>query len=340
MMSAPGLCSWQALGTSAVLALTDGRALADARTAVERELDLIDRSCSRFRADSELSRVNANAGEPVAVGALLIEALEVALRAARLTDGDVDPTLGKALEDAGYDRDWTLIAAASDPEQTPPPGEPAPAGRTLRLRARRRAAWQAIAIDHARGTITIPRGVKLDLGATAKAWAADRASRAAHEASGAGALVSLGGDVSLSGPPPGGGWQVHVTDDHRAGLDAPGQRIALNTGGLATSSVTVRRWRRHGVEAHHLIDPASGLPAEGPWRTASVAAADCTDANIASTAALIRGEGALEWLAELGLPARLVRHDGEALTLGSWPAPAPAPAAVAAAAGRAQRRAA
>jgi thiamine biosynthesis lipoprotein ApbE len=313
----PGLASWEALGTTAVLALTDERLLRSARAIVEQELARIDRACSRFRADSELSRLNARAGEWVRVDPLLVDATELGLRAARITGGDVDPTLGVALELLGYDRDWGLLesasASASAAHRMKDPSMPG-------VRATARPGWRAVRLDRARSSVRLPHGVKLDLGATAKAWAADRASRAAHEATGVGVLVSLGGDLSTCGQAPAGGWSIHVTDNHRAPASAPGQRIAIQGGGLATSSVTVRRWRHEGGAVHHIVDPSSGAPTNGPWRTVSVAAIDCADANIASTAALVRGESASEWLEGLGLPARLVRHDGTVVTAGSWPA--------------------
>lgn len=311
------LASWEALGTTAVLVVSDERLLKHGREIVDRELARIDRACSRFRSDSDLSRLNARAGEWVQVDPLLVEATELGVRAARITDGDVDPTLGVALELAGYDRDWKLLEPASV-------GTSGAATRIEdswkpRVRATPKPGWQALKLDRARSSLRLPHGVKLDLGATAKAWAADRAARAVHEATGLGVLVSLGGDLSTGGQAPAGGWSVHVTDDHRAPASAPGQRIAIQGGGLATSSVAVRRWRHEGRTMHHIIDPASGTPASGPWRTVSVAAIDCADANIASTAALVRGESASEWLEDLGLPARLVRHDGTVMTVGSWP---------------------
>jgi thiamine biosynthesis lipoprotein len=110
-----------------------------------------------------------------------------------------------------------------------------------------------------------------------------------------------------------------VTDDHRAGVTAPGQWITVLGGGLATSSTSVRRWATTTGSAHHLLDPATGQPADGPWRTVSVTAATCLDANIASTAAIIRGERAVRWLEELRLPSRLVTTDGRALHLAGWP---------------------
>jgi FAD:protein FMN transferase len=305
-----GSASWEAFGTRVVLRTTDPRGLSAARAAVERELRAIDLACSRFRADSGLSRANARAGRPVQVSPLLAQALEVALRAARITEGAVDPTVGRALELAGYDRDWRLLRAPD--ERTPPAPRP--------LRSRVRSSWLAVKFDRERRLLRVPRGIRLDLGATAKAWAADRAAEAAHAAAGCGALVSIGGDVATAGRAPADGWLVHVTDDHRSDPSAPGQTVRISSGGLATSSTAVRRWRHEGENKHHIIDPAMGAPVRSPWRTVSVAAADCTDANIASTAALVRAGQAPTWLARMGLPARLAGWNGRTLTIGAWPA--------------------
>jgi thiamine biosynthesis lipoprotein len=299
---------WEALGTSVVLQLTDPDALAPARSRVQRELHAIDRACSRFRGDSELSHLNAHAGRTVTVSPMLFAAVELAVRAARLTGGDVDPTVGKALVLAGYDRDWRLLA---------PPGEQPERPAIV---ARVRAGWRSLELDRARSSIRVPAGVRLDLGATAKAWAADRAACAAAEAGGCGALVSLGGDIATSGSAPEGGWQIRVTDDHRSAPSAPGQTISICSGGLATSSTAVRRWSHGGFNMHHIIDPATGAPSRTRWRTVSVAAADCAEANIATTAALVRDEAAVDWLGGLGLPARLVDRRGRVATVGGWPA--------------------
>jgi thiamine biosynthesis lipoprotein len=292
--------SWGALGTTVSVVVTDGCALPAARRAVEAELAELDAACSRFREDSELMRLNARAGDAVRVSPRLFEAIAVALRAAALTDGIVDPTVGNALVVLGYDRDFSLV------RESPPA-----------LRAVRVAGWAKIGIDHATRRVRIPRGVVLDLGATAKALGADHAAaRAAEAAAGAGVLVNLGGDIATAGPAPAGGWLVRVTDDHRAPLDAPGQTLTIESGGLATSSTTVRRW---GDGVHHIVDPRSGLPAVSPWRTVSVCAATCVDANIASTAALVLGERAEAWLEQNGLPARLVDHDGLTEMTAGWP---------------------
>jgi thiamine biosynthesis lipoprotein len=163
-------------------------------------------------------------------------------------------------------------------------------------------------------------GVHLDLGATAKAWAADRAAAAAARANGCGVLVSLGGDIATSGPAPECGWRIRVTDDHRSDPSAPGQTVHIHSGGLATSSTAVRRWSHNGLSMHHIIDPATGTSVRTRWRTVSVAAARCTDANIATTAALVRGDSAPAWLEGLGLPARLLDWNERITTVGDWPA--------------------
>ena len=252
-------------------------------------------------------------GAVTSVSELFAELVEAALRAARLTDGDVDPTCGQALEEIGYDRDFAVLQADEQPRHRARP-------------ARRVPGWRSVQLDHSRLLAQLANGAQLDLGATAKAWAADRCAEIIAAKLGSGVLVSLGGDMAVAGPPPpdrgggrGGGWRVRVTDDHAAGPDAPGQTVTIRTGGLATSSTTVRTWAVGGRRVHHIIDPATGEPAESCWRTVSVAAGRCVDANTASTAAIIRGEAALPWLNEAGLPARLVRHDGSVETTAGWP---------------------
>jgi FAD:protein FMN transferase len=304
---------WTALGTSVVLKVRDPEALEPARAIVEEDLARVDRACSRFRPDSDLSRVNARPGRRVRVDEVLAEAVEVALRAARLTEGEVDPALGAALVLCGYDRDWELMGDARRAR--------ASAARMLpsTVRAHVRGGWKTIDFDRELCMVRVPRGVQLDLGATAKAWAADRAARAVHAATGSGVLVSLGGDIATAGGGPPGGWRIHVTDDHRGGPQAPGQTVTIGSGGLATSSVAVRRWVHQGAPMHHIIDPRSGTPVHAVWRTVSVAAGDCTDANIASTAAMVRGADAPAWLAARSLPSRLVAPDGEVRTVAGWP---------------------
>jgi FAD:protein FMN transferase len=297
-----------ALGSTAVVAVTHPVSLPAARAAVQEMVNAFDLACSRFREDSELSALNAATGTPLAVSPLLLEAVAAALRAARLTDGDVDPTVGEALVALGYDRDFDSIRAS---------GGPAGGVGTVSIAAV--PGWRAVVLDPAAGTIRIPAGVRLDLGATAKALAADRAAELAHRSGGSGVLVSLGGDIALAGSPPPEGWRIRVTDDHRSDGSAPGQWITLRSGGLATSSTTARRWPTESGPSHHLVDPATGRSASGAWRTVSVSAASCLDANIASTAAIVRGERAIPWLESLGLPSRLVGVEGEVRHVSGWP---------------------
>jgi thiamine biosynthesis lipoprotein len=312
-VAADPLCAtWDALGTTVVLRVTRSDALDPARRAVENELRAIDAAASRFRVDSELERLNAAGGRRVPASPMLIEALEAAVRAAELTDGAVDPTLGDALMLAGYVKDW--------PQLEPPVDGSGSRPRELVLTARRTRAWESIELGDTPPTARLSAGIRVDLGATAKALAADRAARtAAHETT-AGVLVSLGGDIATAGPPPRSGWLVHVTDDHRSPPTAPGQTIAIPGGGLATSSTTVRQWIHAGRTMHHILDPHDGQPVDRAWRTVSVAAASCLDANIAATAAIVLGAAASDWLADRGLPARLVARDGQVATVGDWPA--------------------
>jgi thiamine biosynthesis lipoprotein len=316
-LSTTARSSWEALGTSAVLQVTDLRALARARAIVKRELDLIDRACSRFRPDSDLQRVNTAQGRYTSVSPLLIEAVQVALDAAELTGGDVDPTVGNALVLAGYDRDWTLLRKPADRFEQ---GRLEQVERPI-VHARVTPGWRAIEIDRERAAIRVPTGVRLDLGATAKAWAADRAAAAAHEATGSGSLLGLGGDIATAGAAPEAGWPIYVTDDHRSAPGTQGQTVAIHSGAIATSSTAVRRWMHKGRTRHHIIDPATSAPVARTWRTVSVAAETCLDANIASTAALIRAASAPAWLQGLGLPARLVSTDGAVRLVSGWPAP-------------------
>jgi thiamine biosynthesis lipoprotein len=304
-----GARTFSALGTFASLLVTDRRSLELAYGLLAGELLAVDMACSRFRPDSELWRVNHAHGHPVGIGPLLTQALATALTAAWITDGDVDPTCGQSLARLGYDRDFAQAQQDTTDLATPP----APA-----------AGWQTVELDTERRTVRVPDAVMLDLGATAKALAADRAATRIHTAVGCGVLVNLGGDIRVAGEPPAGGWRVGILDDpagaSRRAHAEPSQAMVIRDGGLATSSTHARAWQRGGTQLHHIIAPGTGLPADSCWRTASVAAATCVDANTASTAAILRGERAPQWLDELRLPARLVRHDGTTIIVGGWPA--------------------
>ncbi|MFI5590328.1 FAD:protein FMN transferase [Amycolatopsis sp. NPDC051758] len=344
----PASTAFRALGTTAEVLVTDPARLGSAVELLHEELDAIDQACSRFRADSEISRLHEAAGWEVRVGPLLAEALSAALRAARLTGGLVDPTVGAAVRALGYDRDFALVA-----------GEPASAGRarigapdfgkvaaagpartfaavTVRASGSSQLVseptadgtvtplfpapgWHRVLFDPAQRLVVLPRGVHLDLGATAKALAADRAAHRIHAVLGCGTLVNLGGDLRTAGPAPDGGWQVALADDHAEAVARPDTTVALHTGGLATSGTTRRRWRHGGRTVHHIVDPRTGDVAEPRWRTVTVAAKSTVDANAASTAAIVLGAEAPDWLRQRGLPARLAGVGGDVVRTPGWP---------------------
>ena len=297
-----------ALGTTARIVVWPPEHAGAARMAVDDVLSELDLQASRFRPDSEISWLHRAHGGLFMLSDGLAEAIRVALTAAAWTGGLADPTIGSALISLGYDRDF----AAIDPGRPDPPAAPVPA-----------PGWQSVRLDGP--LLHLPAGVLLDLGATAKGLGSDRAVRAVQAATGnpGGTLVSLGGDIATGGVPPAGGWPVRVADP--PGLPAgsagaaPAQRVRLARGAVATSSVNCREWRRAGRVLHHIVDPRTGRPADGPWQMVSVAAGSCADANAAATAAVVAGDGAREWLTAAGLPARLVARDGEVSCIGGWP---------------------
>ena len=298
--------SWPSLGTTARLVVTDPDALAAARATVEHQLAHIDVALSRFRPDSELEKLNTAEGRWLQVSPLFVQAMRVAIDAASWTNGLVDPTVGAALIALGYDRTFARVALDGPPVSIQP-------GRV--------SGWHHIELDDEAARVRIPPGVRVDLGATAKALASDLCANAVANAFDCGVLVSLGGDIAVAGAGPTAGWPITVTDlsDMSLPISGAGQVIALAGGGLATSSTRARRWRRGGSQLHHLIDPSSGLPADGPWRTVSVSAQTCVRANTASTAAIILGAAAPTWLRDRGFSSRLARTDGTVIHLGGWP---------------------
>lgn len=292
---------WQVWGTLARVVVTDAAATSAARTITEDVLAAVDDACSRFRPDSELVRAGRSGGRPVPVSPLLAGLVSVALRSADETDGDVDPTVGAALCRLGYDEDlrWVTLNGRPGVGDTPVPV----------------TDWRQVRLDGCE--LTVPDGVQLDLGATAKAWAADRCARDVARRCGVGVLVALGGDIATAGPAPDEGWRVRVQDTP----DDPYCVVSLPAGGaLATSSTVSRQWTAGDATMHHIVDPRTGRPVGRRWRSVSVAAFSCVRANTLSTAALVRAAAAPDWLAGIGAPARLVAVDGTVRTIGGWSA--------------------
>lgn len=293
-------CSqWDVWGTVARIVVTDPTALPAATELTHAELAAVDLACSRFRPDSELAEVYRAQGRPVRVSDRLATLMTAALGAADQTNGDVDPTLGNALSALGYDRDFATVNSG-------PP-------RTDEIVILPTPGWRAIEL---RGNdLTVPAGIRLDLGATAKAWTADRCASVVAERCGIGVLVALGGDIATAGPAP-DGWNILVQD----GPDEPASSLNLPAGAaIATSSTISRSWRQRNQTIHHILTPRTGAPAPRVWRTVTVVAQTCLEANTLSTAAVVRGHDARSWLDDLGVAARLVDMDGSIVTAGSWP---------------------
>lgn len=287
----------------AVDVTTEGAHLAAAARTVRALMDEVSRSASRFREDSDVSRINAGAGRFVRVAPLTIDLLDTACRVARSTAGCVDPMIGADLIAAGYDADIEVVRA-----------------RTIAPRcasALPRTSWEAIRIDRVLNRVGIPVGTMLDLGASAKAWAAEEGAARVARRIGSPALVGIGGDLAMSGEPE-NGWRVHVSE-LRGGQ---GEKLLVSAGAMATSSAVGRRFRGpDGSQRHHLIDPRTGGPAESRWRTATVWAPSVVTANALSTWALVDADAAGAAIESEGLAARFVAHDGTVAYAGSWAPP-------------------
>jgi FAD:protein FMN transferase len=240
-----------------------------------------DRTFSRFVPRSELNAVNAYAGRPTLVSPRFAAMVDLALAAAEQTRGLVDPTLGVALEAAGYDRDFAAL---------PPDGGPAGSAAPSRLRGVRL---------HGR-LLELPAGARLDLNGVVKARTVDDALALL----GGDGYVSAGGDLACRG-----GVSVALPG---------GDAVQLVEGGLATSGTDRRRWRRGGALQHHLIDPATGRPAASLWKQVTVCGGTCLGADVAAKAAFLLGDDGPDWLDENRLPGRFVTADGETVTNGSW----------------------
>jgi FAD:protein FMN transferase len=238
-----------------------------------------DRIFSRFRADSELNRVNAV--RVAAVSPEFARTLAVAFAAAVATDGLVDPTVAGALEAAGYDRDFDLL----EPSSAPAGRAAVPGVRSLRV---------------ADVFVQRPLGTTLDLNGVVKSLAADDSVRLL----GRGGFVSAGGDVATEG---------------ECVVSLPGgAAVTLRSGGMATSGPTTRRWLRGGQWHHHLIDPRTGKPSTSRWSYVTVAAGDCVGADVAAKAAFLLDAHGPDWLDERALAGRFVAANGAVVRNAAW----------------------
>lgn len=305
-----GAATWRALGTYVQLQVATPEALAESERLARAVLAEVDRACSRFRGDSDLVRANAAAGEWVVVNPILVGAVRAAVWAAETTDGLVDPCLGDVLVAAGYDRTFTDVRAARDPGAVHVVPLPSP------------GAWRDLEVREA--AVRVPRGVSLDLGATGKAYAADLVALTLTARVGVPAVVSVGGDVRVAGSAEPKAepvaWPVDVAPDLAAldDPDTPVCRVFVTEGGLATSSITARRWIRAGRSWHHVVDPRTAQPTDGTWRAVTAYGPSACAANATTTAALVLGSAAPEWLARRDIAARLVARDGSVRHTPRW----------------------
>ena len=248
---------------------------------VERLFVERDRRFSRFRDGSELNHVNRAPSHVLSISEDFARMTGLALGWAARTDGLVDPTLGEAIEAAGYDRDFARLGERTEPAQRGTRGR----WRALRLSGR---------------LLSRPVGLRLDLNGVVKGRTVDDAL----------ALIAGDGFVSAGGDYAGrGSWTVALP---------AGGAIQVAGGGLATSGTSKRRWLRAGAWQHHLIDPRTGAPAVGPWLEVTVSAATCLQADVAAKAAFLLGDDGPEWLDRRGLAGRFLGQDGRAVLNDAW----------------------
>jgi FAD:protein FMN transferase len=271
--------SFPGMGTTVELFVEAGEAAAEL-AAAEAEFERLEQVMSRFRPTSELSRLN-RAGE-LDASADLADVVTRALEANDSTRGRFDVTVHDALVAAGYDRTFDDV-----PADAPGACEPARCGGGVAVEVRR---------------ITLDPGTRLDLGGIGKGYAAERVATLLSLAGPC--LVSAGGDIAVRGVPSTGTWPVAVSDELTLGL---------TRGGLATSGTERRRWRRNGVEQHHLIDPATGQPAASDLLRVTAVGSDAVEAEVLATSLFI---GGLEEALAAGVAAVLLTVDGRTLVTG------------------------
>ncbi len=269
------------------------RALRD----VERFFQEAHSRFTRFEASSELSALNASAGKPFIASPQMFEVVELAVKHATLTDGWFNPTIIGALEAAGYDRTFDAIKDARDQQPT---------------MASAVSAVSAIQLDARQRAITLPKGVRIDLGGIAKGWTVQKATE--RLAIYGPCLVDAGGDMMTFGAVPGSNsWSIEIADPLDPEKDV--MTLYLRDQAVATSGIDRRRWQRNGVWQHHLIDPHTGRPSDSDLLTATVIAPASVEAEVyAKTVFLLGSQAGLDFVDQRpALAGSVITVDGTAL---------------------------
>ena len=309
MMNQPHPSTWQshafrAMGSHIVLWLdtADNAAAANAFAQIEALFAANEQALSRFRPDSELSRLNARSGEWVIVSDLLWQQVALAVQMAAMTNGRFDPTLLHALERAGYGQSFDTMTNGGWN------------GRWLETDLLL-GQWETIEMDEARRAIQVPAGVHLDLGGISKGNTAQQAV-ALLQATGP-CLVDAGGDLVAGAAPFGSpGWPVAISAPW-IGAETEREDLAtlgLAEGALATSGVDYRSWVQDGFAMHHIIDPLTGRPALTDGLTVTVLSREAAMAEAWATATLVAGSDVgMEALLDYDLAGLMVTQNGRIL---------------------------
>ena len=295
--------SFRAMNTDITILAPDDAPHFEETVETARETFATVENClSRFRPESELCALNRSNGTPFTASPLLFRVVKLALDAARATGGAFDPTILPALESAGYDRSFEHLPARRS------------SGGVALLEAPAVIDYRSVRLDPVRSTITLRPGSRIDLGGIGKGFAVDlaieRTAATPHR------CINAGGDIAVRGTPgSGGGWTIALED---AG-ERSGESVSIVDSALATSTISKRRWISDGQEQHHLIDPGTRRPTEGPFRTVSVVARTCVQADVAAKATLVLGDAGIALLTELGLHGIAICHDETVRTTRDWP---------------------
>lgn len=292
-LTTPGIATWVDW-TCDVSTWVQDVTLLDQASAIVRSVMLdVELAASRFRQDSEV--IALMNGQPREGSPTLITLITAAIDAAEATSGILDPTLGRIMRAWGYG------------DEVPQQSVPQPS-----IVIERSSTWKDIHIDD--NVVSVPQGVLIDLGATAKAWASDRASQRIWQELNVPCVIGIGGDLAIAGP-----TDFRTIIEVAESPSDTAIAVLVGPGGLATSSTVRRTWKVESATAHHIMDPRTQAPAVGMWRTVTVMAATCVAANHAATAAIVMGEPARRWLASLHLPSRLIAQTDEVTYIGDWP---------------------